>query len=534
MLQHSSSPSSFYPLCPDSPLSYFYNPETNNVKDDVDLFELNSYIDQLFPGSLTVGEVEEASPPSPPIITKPWLPLPPTCPKLVPPPLLLSLASSSQPPPRSVRMIPTPSPPPSSIEPTVETVLLQQQQQHHHDIPQQDHLGVEQYDLVDVEQQQQHLFVEPKHKKCNQFIQYSPWRPIPHNCSKTDAFKYWANKLVYDATVNGNKDREFVLSSPSSPSLPEEYEMEHVPGSRLCNLVVEELLLLTRSNMKPLYDAIPDAQWKWNDLKKRGELRNDRMQFILLRQADHQLVGFVAFQFLVEAKIPHTYISELQVNRLHRQHGFGTILTNQVMDITRQVHLPLVLLTVQTNNSPAFAFYSRFGFQVDETSPGKCYNLTKGTAASYELLSLVLDGSKICPRQCTSCVKRFRFEDSLRNHQSVEHEVQWPCPCPQCPLGTMLPQQLIEHQILVHGMTRPSPSSLSLGLEVDPLQFARIELKSQGRLGTVIKPLEKGLYTVRMDGNQFEVRRCRPKSFVVVNDAYEEEELLPVNKRIKQ
>jgi hypothetical protein len=70
-----------------------------------------------------------------------------------------------------------------------------------------------------------------------------------------------------------------------------EFAMEHTSGMCMPNELLEDLLSLTRDNMKEMYDRSGDSQFEWDDRKKRGELRNDKMQWIVLRST--RLVSFL-------------------------------------------------------------------------------------------------------------------------------------------------------------------------------------------------------------------------------------------------
>jgi len=338
-----------------------------------------------------------------------------------------------------------------------------------------------------------------------------------------------ANGLVQKALIDERgADREFEL--PAEKCFDNNVSMEVLPGSRLRNEVLEDLLVLTRVNMKSLYDGAGSPTWSWSDSRKRGELRNERMRWILLRSKNDEhgietlesdekgIIGFVAFRFTAEVGIPHTYVHEVQIAESMRARGYGQLLMRAVQYLSEQVEMQLIILTVFSDNLAAVRFYNKIGFTIDEASPGPCYNILGDgeNKSPYEIMSKVLDES-VLAYGCEKCSYRCRFQDTLIQHAGFVHNKPWPHPCRYegCQGGTVHFHQLQKHIQLKHTKDISAMGAAESAVDSDfNYTHARVTFKTDGRRGTVIKLGEKGFYTVRMDGPTLETIVCRAASFV--------------------
>jgi ribosomal protein S18 acetylase RimI-like enzyme len=362
----------------------------------------------------------------------------------------------------------------------------------------------------------------------------------------------WAQGILQRALFDdGGEDREFPSETIVHKTLSQ-IRLEILPASRLQNELLEDLLTLTRNNMKDLYDGSGSPAWAWNDARKRGELRNDRMRWIIVRKVsgegdsdenfgietpesnEKNIIGFVAFRFTAELGIPHTYLHELQLwNKVQKQ-GLGQILMEKVQQISRQTLMQLIMLTVFAQNVTAIKFYEKLGFAVDEASPGPCYNLmTDECRSPYEIMSKLLDPA-VLAYGCGECSYRCRFQDTLQQHDGFVHHKPWPYPCtyPGCGGGTVHFHQLQKHNELKHACLREvvgnavesknnEQSHVVSDATASDLQSTapnfintRVTFKSDGKRGTVVKLGDKGFYTVRLDGPKLETVVCRATSFI--------------------
>ena len=86
----------------------------------------------------------------------------------------------------------------------------------------------------------------------------------------------------------------------------------------------EAVFLLTKTNMKGIYDSSPGGKWAWKDRKKRDELSEKDMRYIIARhKASSALAGILAFKFLKDDEYDVLYIFEIQVDSSCSRKGLG-------------------------------------------------------------------------------------------------------------------------------------------------------------------------------------------------------------------
>lgn len=76
---------------------------------------------------------------------------------------------------------------------------------------------------------------------------------------------------------------------------------------------------------------------------------------------------------------------ELQIEKDYQRKGIGRFLLNALERMAKHYQMEKLILTVLCNNQNALDFFTRMGFQPDDTSP------TKTEAMSYEILSKRFD-----------------------------------------------------------------------------------------------------------------------------------------------
>ena len=164
---------------------------------------------------------------------------------------------------------------------------------------------------------------------------------------------------------------------------------------------------LLSTNLKTAYEA---SSWGWHPVKKRLEMRDYRMRYLLLRSvalasgsvsidAEKEddvggIAAFLSFMVTIEDDRLVTYVYEVQVDANYRGLGLGSILMDIVETLASRQSprgpaaivdgyleepdpLPptdghgtyTTMLTVFTSNTAARRFYERRGYQVDVISP---------------------------------------------------------------------------------------------------------------------------------------------------------------------
>ena len=279
------------------------------------------------------------------------------------------------------------------------------------------------------------------------------------------------------------------LGNADAPAVVRCADVQLFSGQCLPQRMYETLFQITKRNMEVLYnDSAP--YWSWNDDKKREEIRNVNMRYILVscpksdaqvcndvlrevisnverstpqppggvftpqpEEADENVLGFVGFTLSEQLNIRHVYIHELQLVAKSRGQGVGSFLMRLVEGIGRTLGMRLILLTALANNGGAIRFYNKLGFSVDEVSPGPCFSITN---SKHEIMSKVLD-RKLLRYNCTvrGCRVGFRFKDSLHRHRCSKHGHAWPYPCtqPDCKSsGVIRLYQHVRHLEYKHGI----------------------------------------------------------------------------------
>jgi ribosomal protein S18 acetylase RimI-like enzyme len=136
---------------------------------------------------------------------------------------------------------------------------------------------------------------------------------------------------------------------------------------------LEEIFQITKTNMKSYYDSCGDETWKWDDDKKIRELANKKNRFIIERDSENRIVGFLSFRFMVDSGDPVAYVWEIQVTRVGE--GLGTRMMDKLeLFLKTSTGIRKIVLTVLRNNKRAIEFYEKRKYIVDKSSPQiSCY-----------------------------------------------------------------------------------------------------------------------------------------------------------------
>jgi hypothetical protein len=90
------------------------------------------------------------------------------------------------------------------------------------------------------------------------------------------------------------------------------------------------LMLNLENNMKPIYEMT----WGWDKTAKEKELFSVDSKFLLLKNTDDKIIGWVMFKFdwddLDEPEHPVLFCYELQIEDSHRRLGLGKLVRNLV------------------------------------------------------------------------------------------------------------------------------------------------------------------------------------------------------------
>lgn len=193
--------------------------------------------------------------------------------------------------------------------------------------------------------------------------------------------------------------------------ITDKHGVQHVlcygSAQTLSPIVLETLFVLVKKNMKAIYEA---SGYPWSDRKKRKEMSHVDSKYVIVYKRNElepepsrqECIGFIHYQVtepddeyclywqvlsLLQA-LPFYLLFlflvsslEIQLAPEYQGHGLGTSLMLLLESLAVYYERPRILLTVQSQNSVAAQFYSKLGYQLDDSSPSQCHQV-----ASYEIL----------------------------------------------------------------------------------------------------------------------------------------------------
>lgn len=140
-------------------------------------------------------------------------------------------------------------------------------------------------------------------------------------------------------------------------------------------------LSLTEKNMRDLYEA---SEWGWKEDEKKEELFHPDALYLLARDGEGVLKGFVHFRMDTDFGKAVLYCYEIQLEEAVRRKGLGQFFMEILLRMAFEIKMAKVVLTVLKNNEAAINFYlKKLDFKIDETSP----SVSTKEDVCYEILS---------------------------------------------------------------------------------------------------------------------------------------------------
>lgn len=103
---------------------------------------------------------------------------------------------------------------------------------------------------------------------------------------------------------------------------------------------------------------ISDFDDFWNENMLKGELQNPLSTYIMA-QIGNEIIGFAGIIDTVD----QMEITNIVVKKSYRNKGFGNILLNKLISLSKEKHKEEILLEVNENNTPAIKLYEKNGFK---------------------------------------------------------------------------------------------------------------------------------------------------------------------------
>jgi ribosomal protein S18 acetylase RimI-like enzyme len=135
----------------------------------------------------------------------------------------------------------------------------------------------------------------------------------------------------------------------------------------------------------------------WKPKKKKEEMKDKAMMYLLLKQGDSgsgALVGFISFMITTDDP-PHqreevVYIYEVHLDDSLRGRGLGSRLIRFVEEATLRCGILKTMLTVFKSNAGAKGLYEKLGYSKDDCSPEDKVVRRRIIEAEYLIMSRLL------------------------------------------------------------------------------------------------------------------------------------------------
>ncbi|KAL8993907.1 MAG: hypothetical protein Q9169_005998 [Polycauliona sp. 2 TL-2023] len=107
----------------------------------------------------------------------------------------------------------------------------------------------------------------------------------------------------------------------------------------------------------------------WSPVKKRKEMKLPDLRYLLLRDSDMQVKGFLSFMSTYEDGVEVVYCYELHLAPEVQKQGLGKHLMGLMETVGSKAGMEKSMLTVFVENEAAMGFYTRLGYTKDDYSP---------------------------------------------------------------------------------------------------------------------------------------------------------------------
>ncbi|KOS19588.1 putative N-acetyltransferase [Escovopsis weberi] len=107
----------------------------------------------------------------------------------------------------------------------------------------------------------------------------------------------------------------------------------------------------------------------WHPRAKRREMREPELRYVLVRDGEGALQGFMSMMPTVENGEAVVYCYEIHLMPVLQGTGLGRLLMGFGMAVAENIPVRKMMLTCFRSNKRALRFYERLGFEVDDFSP---------------------------------------------------------------------------------------------------------------------------------------------------------------------
>jgi ribosomal protein S18 acetylase RimI-like enzyme len=198
-------------------------------------------------------------------------------------------------------------------------------------------------------------------------------------------------------------DAELLVYSTEATETSKDYRIDLKTSGDLTNAELNSCFQLIESTSRPDYESSPS--WGWYPKRKRREMKEDEMRYLLVRSAsrtqgsriaaDQPVLGFLSFMLTHDStpNVPVLYVYEIHLSQALRRLGLGAHLMDLAESIAENVAMQKVMLTCFLSNKAAHSFYRKRGYVADSCSPEDRRTRNKVIKADYVIMSKEVLGS---------------------------------------------------------------------------------------------------------------------------------------------
>ena len=122
-----------------------------------------------------------------------------------------------------------------------------------------------------------------------------------------------------------------------------------------------------------------DDFWDYNILN--SELNCNSSKYIVIKTENNEIVGFSGLKIIVD----EADIMNIVVKKSYRNLGLGSILLQNLINISKLQNLKSITFEVAENNLPAIHFYKKFMFKIVGIRPNYYNNETNAILMTKKL-----------------------------------------------------------------------------------------------------------------------------------------------------
>lgn len=122
---------------------------------------------------------------------------------------------------------------------------------------------------------------------------------------------------------------------------------------KVYNMTVDDL-----NSIKNILNSDFDDFWDYNILN--SELNNNSSKYIIIKNENNQIVGFGGIKIIID----EADIMNIVTKKSCRNIGIGSIILQNLINISKSENLKSITLEVAENNLPAINLYKKFMFEI--------------------------------------------------------------------------------------------------------------------------------------------------------------------------